>query len=212
MIAKATDFEKIMKANGAGSFGKVEYADEMGVLLRTGSMKTADLSGTVRVYFDGKREQVMTGRRFDPMGSGLLLMRAGSFYKVYSTLEIVKPIPEGVTAMVVLLPDIADLMVVTTAPFRAGFTGAINFNVQPFRRMEVEEMVCLGKLVFFRDTVNLDEEWLERLREEVLASVPKEVKTGNSDRTKPSAKTGNKSSKVISKDEAPVTNPEAVSK
>jgi len=153
MIAKATKYERLLKSTGAGAFGKIEYANETSVILRTGEVKTADLSGIVRIQFDSKREQVVSGRRFDPMGSNLVLMRQGSFYRVYSTVEIVKPIPKGVTAMIVLDEEAADVMMIATAPLREGFIGRVQFTIQPFRRVEMEKMTSVARLVFFEDYV-----------------------------------------------------------
>jgi hypothetical protein len=157
MIAEATKYEKCMKAMGAGAFGRIEYDTRHSasrVVLRTAEMKTADLSGTVRIYFDNKREQVASGRRFDPMRSGLLLLRPGVFYRVYSTLEIVEPVPKGVTALVVLNSDAEDLMMVTTAPFYEGFSGPVNFTILAFRKVELEKMTSVASLMFFEDGDN----------------------------------------------------------
>lgn len=189
MIAEATRYEKLLKANGAGAFSKIEYADERRVVLRTSDVKTADLSGTVRVYFDGKREQVMTGRRFDPMGSGLILLRPGMFYRVYTTLEFVEPIPSGVSALVVLTDEANDVVMTTTAPLREGYVGPVMFTIQPFRRIEMDKMTSIAHLMFFEDTVALDDEWLESLGKKVLAKVkPAAPKKANSVRTKKSTK------------------------
>lgn len=200
MIAKATDHEKLLQANGAGAFGKIEYLNETSIILRTGDVKTADLSGMVRVYFNAQREQVISGRRFDPMGSNLVLMRPGSFYRVYSTIEIVEPIPKGVTAVMVLEDDAADVMMITTAPLREGFTGVVSFTIQPFRRVEMEKMTSIAHLVFFEETVNLDKEWLDKLRAEVFkGSKSGASKKGNSSRSKTGAKKSGSNTKKIEK-------------
>ncbi len=200
MIVKATKYEKLLESNGAGSFANIEYADEMSVILRTGEVKTADLSGIVRIQFDGKREQVISGRRFDPMGSNLVLMRQGSFYRVYSTVEIVEPIPKGVSAMIVLNDDAADVMMIATAPLREGFTGRVQFTIQPFRRLEMEKMTSIARLVFFEETVNLDEEWLKRIEERVLKGVKARApKSTNSSRSKSGSKNRANKPKTVEK-------------
>jgi len=186
MIAEAIKYEELLESRAAGSFGKIEYENENKVLLRTSSVKTADLSGTVRLYFNNQREQRMVGRRFDPMPSGLILMRPGAFYRVYTIIEIVKPIPEGVSALVVLNSDTSDVMMVTTAPFYTGFIGLISFTVQPYRRIEIEKMTSLASLMFFEASVT--DERLKEVKSEVLkgvnVAVKKAIKNGNSDRTK----------------------------
>jgi len=189
MIAKATRYEKLLKARGAGAFGKVEYDGELKVILRTSDVKTADLSGTVRVYFNNKREQVMSGRRFDPMGSNLVLMRAGAFYRIYTTIEIVKPIPEGVSALVVLNEDAADVVMVTTRPFRAGYVGLVSFTIQPFRRIEMEKMTSIASLMFFDDTVNVPDEWLASIVKTVVKRAAKTTKPGGTKKRKPAKPT-----------------------
>lgn len=211
MIAKATRYEKLLKARGAGAFGKVEYDGELRVILRTSDVKTADLSGTVRVYFNNKREQVMSGRRFDPMGSNLVLMRAGAFYRIHTTIEIVKPIPEGVSALVVLNEDAADVVMVTTRPFRAGYVGLVSFTIQPFRRIEMEKMTSIASLMFFDDTVNVPDEWLTSIVETVAKRAAKTTKPGGTKKRKPakSAKSTKENKDASSIPDQPSDNPES---
>jgi hypothetical protein len=212
MIAKATNYEKLLKARGIGAFGKVEYDGELKVILRTSDVKTADLSGTVRVYFNNKREQVMSGRRFDPMGSNLVLMRAGAFYRIHTTIEIVKPIPEGVSALVVLNDDAADVVMVTTRPFRAGYAGLISFTIQPFRRIEMEKMTSIASLMFFDDTVNVPDEWLtsivETAAKRAVKATVKTTKPGGTKKRKP-AKSTKERKDADSVSDQPPDNPES---
>ncbi len=154
MIAEATRNEKFLRVLGAGAFGKVEYESKTRVLLRTSQVKTADMGGTVRIYFNSKREQIMSGRRFDPMGSGLLLLRPGLFYRIYTTTEIKEPLPQGVSALVVLNDDVAEVMMLTTAPFREGYTGLVTLTILPFRKVEIEKMTSLATLMFFEIDTN----------------------------------------------------------
>jgi hypothetical protein len=200
MIAKAIQYEELLTAIGEGAFGKVEYANESKIILRTADVKTSDLSGTVRVYFNNKREQVMSGRRFDPMGSNLVLLRPGAFYRVYTTIKIVEPIPEGVSALVVLNEDADDVMMITTGPMRTGYVGLIAFTIQPFRRIEIEKMTSIASLMFFEDTVNVPDEWLDSVKTVVLKDAKKLIKAtlknGNSDRGKKSVKTAQAKSKA----------------
>jgi len=201
MIAKATQYEGFLKALGAGAFGKLEYDGETRILLRTAGVKTTDLSGTVRVYFNSKREQVMSGRRFDPMGSGLLLLRPGLFYRICTTITVVEPLPQGVSALVVLNDEAAGVMLITTGPFREGFVGPVAFTIQPFRKIEVERMTSFASLMFFEETANVPSEWLESIKSDIMTglvvAVKREVKAvlkgTNSDRAEKSVKsTGTK--------------------
>ena len=179
MIAEAMRYEKSLQA-----IGDIEYDGENKVVLRTADVKTADLSGSVRLYFDNRRDQVMTGRRFDPMSSNLVLMRPGMFYRVYSNIAVIEPLPAGVSALVVLNNDVADVLMITTGPFLEGFIGQVCFTVQPFRKLEMEKMTSLGNLMFFEDVVvpvGVDEKALKLL---VKSEVKRTLKNGNSDRTK----------------------------
>ncbi len=186
MIIEASRYEGLLKSLGTGAFGKVEYLSETEIVLRTGSVKTADLSGTVRLYFNNQRGQTLSGRRFDPMPSGLVLMRPGMFYRVYSTLEIVEPLPIGVSALVVLNEDTRDVMSVTTGPFREGYIGPVCFTIQPFRKIEMEKMTSLGSLMFFEDAVVPIEVSEDTLKSVVKEEVKKALKNGTSVRTKKS--------------------------
>lgn len=151
MVAEARKFDFLMGSNGQGSFGNLEYDESGNVILRVTDVKTTDVGGTVRVYFDSQREQVITGRRFDPMGSGLILFRPGIFYRVQTQIEITKPIPKGVVARVILRPDVADVMMVTSGDMYEGYVGPVLFTLQPYRKVEIEKMVSLSSLVFLED-------------------------------------------------------------
>lgn len=151
MVAESKNYESLISANGPGSFSNIEYDDRGYVLLRTAEVKTTDLSGAVRLYFNAQRDQVLTGRRFDLSSSGLVLMRPGVFYRIQSTLEIVEPIPAGVYAQPVLHPDIADVMTITSSPLTAGYTGPVYFTVQPYRKIEAEKMTSFAGLLFHEE-------------------------------------------------------------
>jgi hypothetical protein len=151
MLVKASKFEGMMASNGYGAFGTLDYDDAGNVVLRTTDVRSADVSGSVRVYFDSKREQVVTGRRFDPMGSGLVLMRPGTFYRIQTQVEILEPLPPGIRIMPVLSQDVADFMTITSGPMLEGFVGPVFFTIQPYRKVEIEKMTSLASLVFFQD-------------------------------------------------------------
>lgn len=183
MVVESNNYESLFSAVGPGAFSNVEYDDRGYVLLRTAEVKTTDLSGAVRLYFNAQREQVLTGRRFDLSSSSLVLMRPGVFYRVQSTLEIVNPIPEGVSAVPVLHPDIADVMSITSAPLMAGYTGPVYFTVQPYRKIEAEKMTSFAGLLFQQDPTT---EWVLSVVGEVTApATPNRPKS-----SKKSEKTG----------------------
>jgi len=189
MIVKAVRYEKFLKARGAGVFGKVEYDDQDQIILRTSDVRTADLSGTVRLFFNNQREQLMTGRRFDPMPSGLVLLRPGAFYRIHSTIEVVKPLPKGVSAIVTLNEAAMDVMVISAVPYREGYVGPLAFMIQPFRRIELEKMTSIAGLMFFEETVNIDGKQLKVLEDRISVRVMKRI---NSDGTKRSTKSASK--------------------
>ena len=151
MRVNANEYSHLVAARGAGVFGQVEFTDRNDIVLRTAEVRTNDVSGAVRVYFNSQREQVVSGMRFDLMGSGLVLMRPGTFYRIQTSIEIVEPIPEGVSAIAVLARDIADVMSVTSMPLESGFVGQVCFTVLPYRKVELERMTSLARLVFFED-------------------------------------------------------------
>lgn len=190
MIAEAMKFEELLKANGSGAFGNVEYDGSNRVILRTAEVKTADMSGTVRLYFDNRREQVLSGRRFDPMGSGLILLRPGQFYRVYTTLEFVEPIPRGVHAEVVTYSDVADILMVTTGTFWEGYAGPVYFTIQPYRKVELERMTSLGGLMFFESGLSTEQDNSDRTKKSAGKSASKKSAATKSSTSKVKAKEG----------------------
>ena len=150
MVALAKDFEKHLKAMGPGSFSRIEYDDGGNVVLRTSDMKSSDVSGVVRVYFDSRRAEVMTGRRFEPMGN-LWLLQRNTVYRMYSHLSIDTPLPEGVSALVVPTEDAKDVLAILDRPIGSAFTGIITFTVLPYRKVEMESMTSVARLMFFDD-------------------------------------------------------------
>ncbi len=170
MIAKAEKFEKHLEAVGSGAFGKVEYNGN-GIILRSSTLKTPDRGSSVRMYFDGDRNQVMTGRRFDIMGE-LWLMRQNNAYRIYTNVVLDKKLPDDVVAHVELSEDAKDVMGLMSASVVVG--EPISFTVFTFRAIEFEKMTTLATLVF---------------HEEVKPKAPAKPKgkgkgTGNSTRTK----------------------------
>lgn len=152
MVAKVSEYEDMIKADGGGAFDHIEYDGERRVILRSSFLKTADLSGSVRFYFDARREEVVTGRKFDPV-SGQWLLRPGSVYRVYTNVVVTEPLPEGVRIEVIPTDDAADVMVFSNPVLYSGFEGRVYFTVMPFRRVSLDEMVSLARMSFIDEGV-----------------------------------------------------------
>ena len=151
MVINACELESIFKSVGPGSFGNTEYDSRNNLVLRTLDVRTTDLSGSVRLYFNNQREQVLSGRRFDPLGSGLVLLRPGSFYRVQSQIEFSEPIPKGVTAKILLNQDVADIIMLTSDTLYEGHVGPVYFTISPFRKVEIEKLTSFGSLMFLKE-------------------------------------------------------------
>lgn len=146
MAEQTAKMEKLLIADGSGAFGHIEYDEESRVILRSAYMKTADTSGSIRFYFNAKREEVVTGRKFDPVG-GQWLLRSGSAYRIYTNIVFEKPIPKGGRVEIVPTPDAADVLMIADPVLREGFEGRVYFTVIPFRRIQLDEYVSLARLV-----------------------------------------------------------------
>jgi len=149
MFVKATELRDIVEIKGRGSFGVAEYSDDFSIVLRTVDVMSADISGSVRIYFGANREQVMTGRRLSPLPSGLIILRPGSFYRIYTT-AFIKEVPEDMEARVILGEGIDSILSVVSQPMYPGFSGQVTFMVTPFRKIEIEKNTSLGRLVFIK--------------------------------------------------------------
>jgi hypothetical protein len=170
MIAKADKFEKNLTAMGSGAFGKLEYAGNS-IVLRAATLKTPDRGSSVRMYFDGDRNQVMTGRRFDIMGE-LWLMRQNNAYRVYTHVRLDEELPEGVSATVELTDDAKDVMGLMSVNVKPG--ELISFTIFVFRNMEFDHMSSLANLVFYRDvsvTDVLNDPIFPELRKETFGEI-----------------------------------------
>lgn len=137
-------FEEYLEANGSGAFGKIEYNDS-GVILRSSILKTPDRGAAVRVYFDGERNQVMTGRRFEVMSSQWLIRR-NSFYRIYTNVDLVKPLPKGISARIELTEDGKDVFGIMS--FSIEPDGNISYTVLALRSVEIEPMCSFATLIF----------------------------------------------------------------
>jgi len=146
MFVEASKFEEHFEAVGPGAFNNIEYANPLSMVLRTSVIKTADVSGSVRLYFDNKRNEVMTGRRFEPLG--IWFLRAGSVYKMTTTLKLTGAIPPDTMIKVKLTEDSQDVMMLIDSEARVDSDGFVYFMVLPFRRIEMEKMTSVARLMF----------------------------------------------------------------
>jgi hypothetical protein len=150
MILKAEKLEGILKATGEGAFGKLEVENDT-IVLRTMALKTTDMSGTIHIYFDEKRQQLMTGRLYDPLPSGLLLMYPNRFYRVFTHIEVESSIPNNGYGRILLTPEAEGVMAIMTPIIHIGYTGQIAFTVIPFRKVEMTMMTTIANLSIISD-------------------------------------------------------------
>lgn len=144
---KIETFETYLKASGAGAFKRVEI-DGDSVILRSLTLKVPARGTGSKLYFDGDRNEVMTGRRFDPLGS-LWLLRGGGACRVYSNLTLAKELPEGVKSWIELTEDAKDAFGLMN--WTIAVDEAIQFTVFAFRPIEIEPMCSIARLRFEGD-------------------------------------------------------------
>lgn len=144
------NIENIIKATGPGAFGRVEYSEEGGILLRSTGIKTTEIAGSVRIYtHPNTREQLISGRRFEPIG-GVWRLRPGAAYVIHTAIDFIDPIPEGFEANVELISEVYGLFILSHRTFFSGFTGEVSYVVMPVRKIEMDSMTALARLVISR--------------------------------------------------------------
>lgn len=147
MIIKSEKFEDLLKSTMTGSWGRLDY-ENGNVNVRVVGMREFDTTKS-RVYFNPKREQVVTGPRYVLMRSPFRLS-IGRGYKLTSQLELVKPVPEGYVGMVIPNEMMTRVgLDIISAPMYEGFKGVIEVSVLPIGYVELTEMSSVGSLVFF---------------------------------------------------------------
>lgn len=119
-------------------------------LLEVVNIKSSDYPATI--YFDTNGNQVVSSKRFSPMSvNNPLRLRAGSYYKVETQLEISTPIPDGVAARVVPEEGISESgLVIVADAMQPGFTGPVSFNVFCGRRVAMDLGVRIARIEFYR--------------------------------------------------------------
>lgn len=155
MIVTADKYEKLLTSKGAGSWGRLDFEGDY-TNLRVLDVRQMD--GSPRIYFDGKREQILTGIRYQPVGRIPYRLMSGYCYKFMTHVEFVKPLPKEMTALVMSVQDMSDAAVcILSAPMTAGYKGSISFNVLAFRSLEIDQMSVVGRLVIFDGTIPIVE-------------------------------------------------------
>jgi hypothetical protein len=97
VVLKSETVSHWMRATGDGAWGELEHVQEA-TKVRLKWMRYLD--GHARVYFDARRDQVVTGPRFAMMRSPYG-MGPGYCYRVTTQLEFIRRIPKGLVGIVV---------------------------------------------------------------------------------------------------------------
>lgn len=147
MIVTADKYEKLLTSIGRGAWGRLDFEGDCTNLRIT---DVRQLDGYPRIYFDGKREQVVTGVRYQPTSRLPFPIMAGYCYKLTTNVEFVKPIPEGMYGLVIATQDMVDCgIMILSAPMMPGFKGVVIFSVMGIRSVELDSMVVGARLMLF---------------------------------------------------------------
>jgi len=151
MILTVDKYEHLLTAVGQGAFGRLEFEGDL-VNLRTFDVKQLD--GYPKIYFDGRRVQVITGLRYQPVMRKPYAIVPNLAHKVITNVMFVKPLPEGMYALVVPVPEYSMAGgAILSAPLTAGFQGSVSFTTHTLRGVEVEDMTIIARLMFFGNEV-----------------------------------------------------------
>jgi deoxycytidine triphosphate deaminase len=139
---------KLIKAIGAGVFAKPEFTDEGAVNLRLVDVRRYD--GAAKLEFEKNRSEVVTGRMTSPIGTRKpYWLNRGEMYKIFTHIEIAKPIPKEVYAVVLPNSQLIDAGVIIQGRLiESGFEGQITLNLFVTMRVQIDEMFSVGKLYF----------------------------------------------------------------
>ena len=146
----AVAMKDYMRADGGGSFDYIEY-DGPCVILRTRNVKSPDRGQGLRLYFDADRKETMTGRRFEIMPSDLWLLRAGTVYRFFGNI-VLDHLPDDIHASVSLTEDAKDAFGLLS--FAVDREGRVVFTAVAFRAVEMDPMVSIARLSFYRESVD----------------------------------------------------------
>lgn len=145
MRVQASKFKDYLSVRGSGNFGTIEYGEKDSIVLRIASIKTTEISGTVRMYFDAMGNEVITGRRFEPVISNSL--RPGIVYKIQTTVKVAD-LPEGIELHVDLTEDASGVMSLVNSRPLLLEDGTICVLILSFRRLSLSEYVAPFRLFF----------------------------------------------------------------
>jgi hypothetical protein len=140
-------FENRLKVSLLDGFEGVEYDEQGRIIVRTAYLKSSEVGGSVRLYFDGNRKEVMTGRRFDPV-SGVMLLRPGTVYRVYTNITMSIALPKDVYAEIVPTEEARDVLTILDGRIEEGFEGQLVFTIMPYRRIEMDKHTSIARLLF----------------------------------------------------------------
>lgn len=147
------NYEQCLQSMGGGSFGEIEFDGVDKVLLRTAGIKTTEVSGAVRMYFNARREEVISGRRFEPVSNNLL--RPMVVYKILTTLKI-KDLPLGIHPKVALTVDASDVFALIADIPSISEDGTVAYFIMPFRKVDLEKMTSPARLMLESEGRSLD--------------------------------------------------------
>jgi deoxycytidine triphosphate deaminase len=136
----------IFEADGGGSFSNVEFNEDGSVLARSLDVKSSDVSGAARLYFDNRRNEVLTGRLFEPIG-GRWLLRTNVCYRIITNL--IAKIPEDMVGIVRPRRGLEDVLMVNNMVLYPGFDGRIEPIISTYRKLDLEPFVSLVEVVLF---------------------------------------------------------------
>lgn len=151
MIVTVDKYERLLTAIGRGAWGRLDFDGDC-TNLRVADVRQFD--GYPRVYFNGQREQVITGVRYQPMTRVPFGLISGVCYKITTNVEFIKPIPKKMFGLVVSTQAMVDAgLMLLSAPMMAGYKGLITFSVLAARSVELDSMVVGAHLMMFDASV-----------------------------------------------------------
>lgn len=117
--------------------------------------KTIEGTGSIRIYRDPKGEQLVVGRRYQPLPSHLFLLRPFNVYKLVTNIEVVKPFPENTFFYVTPIDDLIGVFSLVD-PICKLEEGIISFLILSFRKFEIEIGCSIVKFKLFNPNMITD--------------------------------------------------------
>lgn len=206
MILKPSVYEELLRSVAQDSWSRLSYIGDL-LELRLVDVKRLDAGS--RIYFDGKREQVVSGLRYAPGGSSPYRMWPEETYRITTQIEFVKPMPEGMMAQFYVNEDLARAgLFVTANPILEGFRDRVAITAVVSERLEIQSLCAIGYLAFYGEDrpVTESEEVEDTPVEEIEKTETKKKSTSSPSKKKGSSSTkkggtGGKSAKETIKKE-----------